>query len=90
MGSLTLPPSGPVYADAQILTCPGIRLLPITPLILRAAAGLRAALSKLRTPDAIHAATADSAGSTLVLTNDAAFRRIPNLPVVVLDDLLRS
>jgi predicted nucleic acid-binding protein len=148
MGSLTLPPSGPVYADAQIFiysvekhptygpllrplwesvargdlevvsseltllevlvgplktgdsalqadyenffVCPGIRLLPITPLILRTAAGLRADLSKLRTPDAIHAATADSLGCTLVLTNDAAFRRIPKLPVVVLDDLLRS
>ena len=146
MGSLTLPPSGPVYADAQIFiysvekhpiyapllrtlwesvargdlevvsseltllealvgplktgdsaleadyenffVCPGIRLLAITPLILRAGARLRATLSRLRTPDAIHAATADSFACTLVLTNDVAFRRIPDLPVVILDDLL--
>ena len=146
MGSLILPSSGPVYADAQIFiysvekhpiyapllrplwesvaradlevisseltllealvgplkqgdpaletdyenffVCPGIRLLPITPSILRAAARLRATLSRLRTPDAIHAATASSCDCTLLLTNDFAFRHIPGLPVVILDDLL--
>ena len=31
----------------------------------------------------------DSLDCTLVLTNDVAFRRIPELPVVILDDLLR-
>jgi predicted nucleic acid-binding protein len=143
---LILPPSGPVYADVQIIiysvekhptyapllrplwesvakgyhevvsseltilevlvgplrkgdsaleidyenffVCPGIRLLPITPSILRAGARLRATLSSLRTPDALHAATASSCGATLLLTNDVAFRRAPVIPVVVLDDLL--
>jgi predicted nucleic acid-binding protein len=143
---LTLPPSGPVYADAQIFidsvekhpidapllrtlwesvvrgdlevasseltlletlvgplkkgdsaletdyenffVCPGIRLLPMIPSILRAAARLRASLRRLRTPDAIHAATASSCGCTLVLTNDVVSRPIPGLPVVILDDLL--
>jgi predicted nucleic acid-binding protein len=127
MGSLTLPSSGPVYADAQIFIysvekhpiyapllrplwesvargdlevvsseltlmetlvgplktgdtalkvdyenlfiCPGIRLLPITPSILREGARLRATLSSLRTPDALHAATASSCSCTLVLTD---------------------
>jgi predicted nucleic acid-binding protein len=145
MGSLSLPPSGPVYGDAQIfiysvekhpiyapllrplwesvargdievvtseltlletlvgplkradsaletdyenfLVCPGIRLLPITAPILRAAARLRATLTSLRTPDAIHAATADACGSTLLVTNDTAFRRISGLALAILDDL---
>jgi predicted nucleic acid-binding protein len=51
-------------------------------------ADLRATLNSLRTPDAIHAATARSCHSTLVITNDFAFRQIPGLPVVILDDLL--
>ena len=147
MGSLILPASGPVYADAQIFiysvekhpiyaptlrplweavargdlevlsseltlmetligplkqgdaaleadyenffVSPGIRLLPITSSILRARARLRATLNKLRTPDAIHAATGDSCSCSLFLTNDFIFRRIPGLPVVLLDDLLR-
>jgi predicted nucleic acid-binding protein len=49
---------------------------------------MRATLSSLRTPDAIHAATASSCGCKLLLTNDVAFRRVANLPVVILDDLL--
>ena len=69
---------------------PGIRLHPITPLILRAAARLRALVNRLRTPDAVHAATANFFDCTLVLTNDVAFRRIPDLSVVILDDLLAS
>jgi predicted nucleic acid-binding protein len=147
MGSLILPSSGPVYADAQIFiysvekhpiyaptlrplweavsrgdlevlsseltlmetligplkqgdaalatdyenfcVSPGIRLLPITASILRAGARLRATLNKLRTPDAIQAATGHSCRCTLFLTNDFIFRRIPGLPVVLLDDLLR-
>jgi predicted nucleic acid-binding protein len=146
MGSLILPPSGPVYVDAQIViysvekhptyasalrplweavargdlevltseltlmetlvgpmkhgdatlerdyedffVSPGIRLLPITSSILRAGARLRASLGSLRSPDAIHAASGDSCGCTLLLTNDTIFRRIPGLPVVILDDVL--
>jgi predicted nucleic acid-binding protein len=39
-------------------------------------------------PDAIHAATAELAACTLVVTNDQIFRRCSGLPVVVLDDLV--
>ncbi len=63
-------------------------LLPISPTVLRDTARLRAVVSKLRTPDAIHAATALAAGVDLFVTNDTDFRRVPGLPVVVLDDLL--
>jgi len=63
-----------------------MRLLPITQSILRDAAQLRAT-TKLRTPDAIHAATAKLSACALFVTNDVDFRAVPGLPVVVLDDL---
>ena len=68
---------------------PGIRLLPITSSILRAGA-TSPTLNSLRTPDAIQAATGHSCSCSLFLTNDLIFRRIPGLPVVLLDDVLRS
>lgn len=71
----------------NFLVCAGIRLLPITAPILRAAARLRATLTSLRTPNAIHAATAASCCCTLLVTNDVAFRRIPGLALAILDDL---
>lgn len=71
----------------NVFASPGIRLHPITAPILRAAARLRATMSTIRTPDALHAATAESCGCSLLLTNDAAFRRIPRLPVVLVDDV---
>ena len=76
------------YED--FLRSAGIRLLPISPAILRAAGHLRATSPRFRTPDAIHAATASACGCTLLRTNDAAFRPIPGVPVVILDDLLKS
>ncbi len=63
-----------------------MRLLPITHSILRDSAQLRAT-TKLRTPDAIHAATSQQFGCSLFVTNDGGFRAVPGLPVVVLDDL---
>jgi predicted nucleic acid-binding protein len=64
-----------------------MRLLPITQHILRDAARLRAT-TKLRTPDALHAATARQAGCVLFVTNDVGFRGVASLPLVLLDDLL--
>ena len=72
----------------NLFISPGVRLLPITLAILRAGSRHRAALSSLRTPDALHAATGGSCGCTLFLTNDVVFRRISGLPVVILDDVL--
>lgn len=66
---------------------PEVRMLPINQPILEEAAKLRATLG-LRTPDAIHIATALLHGCALLVTNDSAFRRIPDLPIVVLNELI--
>src|SRR5579885_1135084 len=66
---------------------PDVRMLPITQPMLEAALKLRATPS-LRTPDAIHVATALLHGCALIVTNDSSFRRIPNLPVAVLRELI--
>ena len=66
------------------------RLLPITHDILREAARLRATVSGMKAPDAIHAATALLTGCALFITNDSGFRHVPNLPVVMLDDVLAT
>jgi predicted nucleic acid-binding protein len=60
-------------------------LVPITRTVLERALSLRATY-RIRTPDAIHAATALLAGCALFVTNDPVFRRIRQLPVAVLDD----
>ncbi|KYC40808.1 twitching motility protein PilT [Scytonema hofmannii PCC 7110] len=67
-----------------------IQLIPINQIILREAARLRATTASLRTPDAIHAATAIISGCTQFLTNDQRLRTLPSLPVVVLDEVLTS
>ncbi len=71
----------------QALLGTGMRLLPITQPILREAARLRAT-TRLRTPDALHAATAVQAGCVLFVTNDVGFRGVPRLPAAILDDFL--
>lgn len=76
--------------ERLLLTAPGVTLLPLTQEILREAARLRAEIPGLRTPDALHAATALLAGCALFLTNDIGFRRVPGLPLVLLDDVLAS
>jgi predicted nucleic acid-binding protein len=42
----------------------------------------------LRTPNAIQAATALRYGATGFVSNDAGFRKVTGLDVIVLDDLL--
>jgi len=64
-----------------------INLIPINQAILKIAANLRAQ-TNLKTPDAIHAATALNMGCTIFLTNDSGLRKAPELPVVVLNDVL--
>ena len=61
------------------------RLYSIDSQILNQAIQLRATIG-LKTPDAIHAATAIQTSCTLFLTNDSAFKRIPNLNVAVLSE----
>jgi predicted nucleic acid-binding protein len=66
---------------------PDVQMLPITQSVLEEAAQLRATLG-LKTPDAIHVATALLNGSMLFVTNDSAFRRVTDLTVTVLSELV--
>jgi predicted nucleic acid-binding protein len=64
-----------------------IQLISIDETILKLAAQLRS-MSSLKTPDAIHAATAVNHGCTVFLTNDAGLRNVSGLTTIVLKDLL--
>ena len=64
-----------------------VRLIPTTRELWSDAARLRAD-SNLTVPDALHAATALRTGCELFVTNDTDFRRLPDLPAVVLADLI--
>ena len=59
-----------------LLFSPEISLVSVNQTILRSAATLRAQ-TNLKTPDAIHAATALNKSCTVFLTNDAALRKVP-------------
>ena len=73
----------------SILAAAEMNLIPATLAIWEDAARIRAETG-LATPDALHAATALRTGCTLFITNDTDFRRVDDLPVVVLDDLLNE
>ena len=66
---------------------PDVQMVPITQTVLEEAANLRATLG-LRTPDALHLATALLNGCALLVTNDRAFRRVPDLAVTMLSELV--
>ena len=70
-----------LFASSEIL------LIPTTRLIWEETARLRA-LTNLRTPDAVHAATALQEGCAAFVTNDRAFRRIEPLSVIVPQEAL--
>ena len=61
-------------------------LVSFTSEIAISAAAIRARYG-LRTPDAMHAATAVKSDCDAILTNDRHFRRLQDLNVLVLDDL---
>ncbi len=73
----------------ELLLSSEMQLIPITQSILRQGANLRATTS-LKTPDAIHAATALSARCNQFLTNDKGFRNVPGLPTVILSEVLEN
>ena len=76
-------------AFRAVFAAPEVSLIPATRQLWEDTARLRAE-SGLKTPDALHAATALRAGCALFITNDTDFRRVQGLPIVVLDDLLRA
>jgi predicted nucleic acid-binding protein len=62
-------------------------LIPIDRSLLVAATKLRVKY-KLKTPDAIHVATALSINCNRFITNDKGFRNIAGLPTLILSELL--
>ena len=66
-----------------------VMLIPTTRALWEEAARLRADTG-LKTPDALHAATALHAECTLLITNDSDFRRVENLNVAVMEDYLND
>ena len=65
---------------------PNLTTIAVSPPISREAARLRASYG-LRTPDALHAATALYQKADVILTNDKHFNRIhTEMPIVFLDD----
>ena len=71
----------------ELFASNAVRLLDASYQVFEDAASIRAETG-LKTPDAIHAATAIRAECTLFVTNDTDFRRVQELPIIVLDDLL--
>ena len=66
---------------------PDVQMLSITQAILEEAATLRATIG-IKTPDALHAATALLSGCTLLITNDNTFRQITGLSVTLLSEIV--
>jgi predicted nucleic acid-binding protein len=64
-----------------------VLLIPVNLALWERAARIRASTG-LKTPDALHAATVLVMECDLFVTNDPGFRRVKELPVVVLKDLV--
>jgi predicted nucleic acid-binding protein len=71
---------------ALLSTYPNLEWIAPNLLIADIAARIRA-VNRLRTPDALQAATAIHAGATALITNDPAFKRVDKLETMVLDQL---
>ena len=71
----------------ELFASNAVRMLDASHEVFEDAARIRAETG-LRTPDAIHAASAMRADCALFVTNDTDFRRVEGLQVAVLDDLL--
>lgn len=65
-----------------------ISLHPMSEAVAVRAAQLRGKYAWLRTPDAIQLATALEYGAGVVVTNDESWRRISEVPVLILKDYL--
>lgn len=63
---------------------PGLYVAPLSVQVLEHAARLRATVSSLRLPDAIHLATASSEGCDLVVTNDRRLKTIKGINIIIL------
>lgn len=68
-------------------TFPNLAWISLSLEIADTAARIRAEYG-LRTPDALQVATAIHSNATALITNDATFRRVVGVQIMVLDDLL--
>lgn len=75
------------YRDT-LLNSPGLSCQPVSSDIAGEAARLRANYN-LRTPDAIHLATAINTGASHFLTNDSFLPAIPSIQILILGRLLQ-
>ena len=71
----------------RVLTASEINLIPISSALLRDAARLRASIN-IKTPDAIHAATALASGCDQLITNDKDLKRVTALNVIILSEIV--
>lgn len=74
---------------AAITATNNVTAVPIDRTILLAAAKIRGQ-TKLKLPDAIHAATAIATSCTTFITNDQQFRTVPGLHVVLLSQAAKA
>ena len=74
--------------ELTLLHFPNLVLAPVTRNVLVRAAEVRAQY-RFRTPDAIILASAIEFGATLVVTNDPAWRKVEDIDVLLLGDLIR-
>ncbi len=77
-----------IYKQA-ISSTQNLSIIPVGREILIAAAQLRA-ITNLKLPDAIHAATALSSQCSTFLTNDQRFQAMSNLQVILLSQIICS
>ena len=75
-----------VRAYTDIFDSAELRVVPLGRQVLFHAAKLRAKMPSLRTPDALHAATAIASSCGAFLTNDTGFKKISGLGVIILSD----
>jgi len=72
----------------RFLSQPQVKHIEISPSILKSGAQLRASNPSLRTPDAVHVATAVAQGCKLFLTNDIALRKLREISTSILNDFV--
>ena len=65
-----------------------IHLVPISLEILMKAANVRAKNPAIRTPDAIHLATAVVERCSVFITNDVGLKHVSDIPTIILNELL--
>jgi predicted nucleic acid-binding protein len=69
---------------------PYLSLLPVSIDVLEAMARLRATLPAMRTPDAIHVATAQLAKCDVFLTNDRRLKAVSGLRILLLSEAVTT